>query len=99
MGEDEPDTASRDTEQIPNQEKGGIDALLGRDMPALSGDTWFRPEKARIGYQVVLIRYLHEPQPVRTLEEIQAASLKLEKEHKGLLEEIIGRSARAERQR
>jgi hypothetical protein len=38
-------------------------------------------------------RYFHKPQPRRTLEEIRADILALEKETEGLLSEIIGSCA------
>jgi type I restriction enzyme M protein len=40
-------------------------------------------------------RYFYKPQPLRTLEEIRAYILALEKETEGLLSEMIGTSPRA----
>ena len=44
----------------------------------------------RAGYEVSVTRYFYQPQPLRTLEEIRADILALEKETEGLLGEIIG---------
>ena len=44
----------------------------------------------KIGYEVRFTRYFYKPQPLRTLDEIRADILALEKETEGLLDEIIG---------
>ena len=44
----------------------------------------------KIGYEISFTRYVYKPQPLRTLEEIRADILALEKETEGLLGEIIG---------
>ncbi len=42
------------------------------------------------GYEVSSTRYFYKPQPLRSLEEIRADILALEKETEGLLAEIVG---------
>ena len=86
----EPDTDLRDTEQIPLQEEGGIEAFLRREVLPYSGDAWYQPDSVRIGYEISFTRYFYKPQPMRTLEEIRADILALEKETEGLLKEIVG---------
>ena len=44
----------------------------------------------RTGYEISFNRYFYKPTPMRTLDEIRAALLAVEKETEGLLEEIIG---------
>ena len=44
----------------------------------------------KIGYEISFNRYFYKPQPMRTLEEIRADILALEKETEGLLYDIIG---------
>ena len=44
----------------------------------------------KIGYEISFTRYFYKPQPLRTLEEIRADILALEKETEGLLGEIVG---------
>ena len=90
----EPDTDLRDTEQIPLQEEGGIEAFLRREVLPYAADAWFQPDSVRIGYEVSFTRYFYKPQPMRTLEEIRADILELEKETEGLLGEILGESQR-----
>ena len=86
----EPDTDLRDTEQIPLLEEGGIEAFIRREVLPYAADAWYDPASVRIGYEVSFTRYFFKPQPLRTLDEIRADILALEKETEGLLEEIIG---------
>ena len=86
----EPDTDLRDTEQIPLQEEGGIEAFLRREVLPYAADAWYQPESVRIGYEISFTRYFYKPQPMRTLAEIRADILELEKETEGLLGEILG---------
>ncbi len=44
----------------------------------------------RIGYEISFNRYFYKPKPLRSLEEICAEILALERETDGLLAEIIG---------
>ena len=90
----EPDTDLRDTEQIPLQEEGGIEAFLQREVLPYAADAWYQPESVRIGYEISFTRYFYKPQPMRTLEEIRADILALKKETEGLLGEILGESQR-----
>ena len=86
----EPDSELRDSEQIPLTEEGGIDAFLEREVLPYAADAWYRPEKVKIGYEISFTRYFYKPQPLRSLEEIRADILALERETEGLLGEIIG---------
>ena len=86
----EPDTDLRDTEQIPLQEEGGIEAFLQREVLPYAADAWYQPDTVRIGYEISFTRYFYKPQPMRTLEDIRADILTLEKETEGLLGEIVG---------
>jgi type I restriction enzyme M protein len=91
----EPDPDLRDTEQVPLLEIGGIEAFLRREVLPHAGDAWYAPESVKIGYEVSFTRYFYKPQPLRTLEEIRADILALEKETEGLLGEILGASPAA----
>ena len=86
----EPDTDLRDTEQIPLQEEGGIDAFLRREVLPYVADAWYQPDSCKIGYEISFTRYFYKPQPMRTLEEIRADILAVERENEGLLGDIIG---------
>lgn len=88
----EPDTDLRDSEQIPLLEEGGIDAFIQREVLPYTPDAWYDPENVKIGYEISFTRYFYKPQLMRTLEEIRADILALERETDGLLDEILGRS-------
>ena len=86
----EPDTDLRDTERIPLQEAGGIDAFLRREVMPHATDAWYQPGSVKVGYEISFTRYFYKPQPMRALAEIRADIMALEKETEGLLDEIIG---------
>jgi type I restriction enzyme M protein len=92
----EPDSDLRDTEQVPLLEDGGIEAFLRREVLPHAADAWFDPQSVKTGYEVSFTRYFYKPQALRTLEEIRADILALEKETEGLLGEIIGGGGRRE---
>ena len=85
----EPDSDLREAEQIPLQLEGGIEAFLLSDVLPHAADAWYQSDRVKIGYEVSFNRYFYKPQPMRTLEEIGADILALERETEGLLGEII----------
>lgn len=106
----EPDTELRDTEQIPFLEcpachepgylptpedaEEAITNFLRREVLPYAPDAWYDPSKVKIGYEINFNRYFYNPKPLRSLEEIRADILAVKKETEGLLEEILGGSAR-----
>ncbi|AKB74649.1 Type I restriction-modification system, DNA-methyltransferase subunit M [Methanosarcina lacustris Z-7289] len=90
----EPDSELRDTEQVPLLEQGGIEAFIQREVLPHAADAWIDENSIKTGYEVSFTRYFYKPQPLRSLKDIRADILALEKETEGLLEEIIGRSER-----
>jgi type I restriction enzyme M protein len=89
----EPDPDLRDTEQVPLLEEGGIEAFLRREVLPHVPDAWYVADSVRTGYEVSFTRYFYKPKPLRTLDEIRADILALEKETEGLLAEIIGEAS------
>jgi type I restriction enzyme M protein len=75
---------------VPLLEEGGIDAFLRREVLTHASVAWYDPASVRTGYEISFTRYFYKPQPLRTLEEIRADILALEKETEGLLAEIVG---------
>ena len=86
----EPDSELRDTEQVPLLEDGGIEAFLRREVLPHVPDAWYDPDSVKVGYEISFTRYFYKPQELRTLEEIRADILALERETEGLLGEIVG---------
>ena len=83
----EPDSDLRDTEQVPLLEGGGIDAFLKREVLPYAPDAWYDPESVKTGYEISFTRYFYKPQPMRSLEEIRADIMALEKDSAGLLDQ------------
>ena len=86
----EPDSEIRDTEQVRLLEEGGVEAFIRREVLPHASDAWIDESATKIGYEISFTRYFYKPQPMRTLDEIRADILALEKETEGLLGEIIG---------
>ncbi len=86
----EADPDLRDTEQVPLLEEGGIDEFLRREVLPYAADAWHVQDSLKTGYEISFTREFYKPQPLRSLEEIRADILGLERETEGLLAEIIG---------
>ncbi len=85
----EPDSDLRDTEQVPLLEEGGIEAFIRREVLPYTPDAWIKEEATKIGYEISFTRHFYKPQPLRTLEEISADILAIEKEAEGLLDGLL----------
>ncbi len=85
----EPDSDLRDTEQVPLLEDGGIEAFIRREVLPYTPDAWIKEDATKIGYEVSFTRHFYQPQPLRTLEEISADILAIEKEAEGLLDGLL----------
>jgi len=86
----ETDSDLRDTEQIPLLEEGGIAAFIQREVLPYAPDAWYVADSVKIGYEISFTRYFYKTQSMRSLEEIRADILAVEKETEGLLGEILG---------
>lgn len=85
----ETDSDLRDTEQVPLLEEGGIEAFIRREVLPYTPDAWIKEDATKIGYEVSFTRHFYKPQPLRTLEEISADILAIEKEAEGLLDGLL----------
>jgi type I restriction enzyme M protein len=85
----EPDSDLRDTEQVPLLESGGIEAFIRREVLPYTPDAWINQEATKVGYEISFTRHFYKPQPLRTLEEISADILAVEKEAEGLLDGLL----------
>ena len=84
----EPDSDMRDTEQVPLLEEGGIEAFIYREVLPYTPDAWIKGA-TKIGYEISFTRHFYKPQPLRTLEEISADILAIEKETEGPLDDLL----------
>ena len=85
----EPDPELRDSETIPLLEEGGIEGFLEREVVPYARDAWYQVDNVKVGYEISFTRHFYKPPPMRTLEEIRADIVALEKENEGLLLEIL----------
>ena len=85
----EPDADLRDTEQVPLLEEGGVEAFIRREVLPYTPDAWVNNDATKIGYEVSFTRHFYRPQPLRTLAEISADILAIEKEAEGLLDGLL----------
>ena len=83
----EPDSDLRDTENVPLLED--IDAYFDREVRPHVPDAWIDYSKTVIGYEISFTKYFYKYQPLRSLEEITADLIDIEKKSEGLLKKII----------
>jgi len=102
----EPDTELRDSEQIPffecpachapgylpvpEDQRTAIETFLCREVLPYAPNAWYDPASVKMGYEISFNRYFYKPKALRTLEDIRADLLAVEKEAKELLNEILG---------
>ena len=85
----EPDPELRDTEQVPLLEEGGVEAFIRREVLPYAPDAWYVPDSVKTGYEISFNLYFYKPKPLRSLEEVRADILALERETEGLLGEML----------
>ena len=61
-------------------ENGGIEAFLKREVLPYAEDAWYVPASVKIGYEISFTRYFYRPKPLRTLAEIRAEIVAVERE-------------------
>lgn len=85
----EPDPDLRDTEQIPLLEPAGIESFIRREVLPYTPDAWVKADATKIGYEISFTRHFYQPAPLRTLDEIRADIIAVEKEAEGLLADLL----------
>lgn len=66
-----------------------IEAFIRREVPPYTANAWIKADATRIGYEISFTQHFYKPQPLRTLEEISADILAIEKEAEGLLDALL----------
>lgn len=69
-GKPQPDSALRDTENVPLSED--VEAYFEREVRPHAPDAWIDPDKTKIGYEIPFNRQFYVFEPPRPLEEIDA---------------------------
>ena len=83
------DSNLRDTEQIPLDYAGGIDAYMQAEVLPHVPDAWVDESKTKIGYEIPFTRYFYTYEPPRPLQEIEDEIRALEQEIQALLGEVL----------
>lgn len=87
--EGESDTNLRDTENIPFNYDGGIDAFIEKEVKPYAPDAYVDESKTRIGYEISFTKYFYKPVQLRGMKDILASLSELEKESDGVMDEIV----------
>ncbi len=83
----EPDSDLRDTENVPLDQD--IHEYFKREVLQHIPDAWIDESKTVKGYEISFTRYFYNYVPPRSIEEITAEIIELEKETEGILNEIV----------
>ena len=86
-GKPQPDTALRDTENVPLNED--IRAYFEREVLPFAPDAWIDESKTKVGYEIPFTRYFYKYEAPRSSTEIMGEILALEKELEVSLKEIF----------
>ncbi|MFT4638705.1 MAG: type I restriction enzyme M protein [Verrucomicrobiales bacterium] len=85
----EPDSDLRDTENVPLNHEGGLDAYFDKEVLPHIEDAWIAKDKTVIGYEISFNKYFYVHEPLRNLDEVVKEIRDLEEETEGLLEKIL----------
>jgi type I restriction enzyme M protein len=77
----------RDTESIPLKEN--IQHYYLREVKPHVAKAWINLDATKIGYEISFNKYFYQHKPLRSIEEVTADILALEKESDGLINEIL----------
>jgi type I restriction enzyme M protein len=88
-GNTQADKELTDTEQIPLNYEGGIEAFFRKEVLPYAPDAWIDETKTQIGYEISFTKHFYKPVQLRTLSEITADIRALEAETDGLLNNIL----------
>jgi type I restriction enzyme M protein len=85
----EADSDLRDSENIPLNYPGGIEAYFNKEVLPHVPDAWIDRAKTVIGYEISFNKYFYVHQPLRDLNEVVREIRELESQTEGLLERIL----------
>lgn len=87
-GKKQPDSALRDTENVPLTED--IQAYFEREVLPFAPDAWIDDKKSKVGYEIPFTRYFYKYEAPKPSDEIMKEILAIESELDGSLKEIFG---------
>lgn len=77
----------RDTENVPL--KDNIHNFFKREVQPHVSEAWINLEATKIGYEISFNKYFYKHTPLRSIKEVTADILELEKQSEGLIAEIL----------
>lgn len=83
----ETDSNLRDSENVPL--KSSIYDYFLREVKPHVPEAWIDLEKTKMGYEISFNKYFYQHKPLRSIEEVTAEILALEKENEGLILDIL----------
>lgn len=86
-GESDPNL--RDSENIPFNYDGGIDAFIEKEVKPYAPDAYVDESKTKIGYEISFTKYFYKPLQLRDMKDILASLKELERESDGVMDEIM----------
>lgn len=87
-GKPQPDTALRDTENVPLKED--IQTYFEREVLPFAPDAWIDEKKSKVGYEIPFTRYFYKYEAPKPSAEIMQEILAIEAELDGALAEVFG---------
>lgn len=84
-----PNTDLRDSENIPFNYEGGIDAFMRNEVLTYAPDAYIDEKKTQIGYEISFTKYFYKPVELREMSDIIASLNALEKEADGMMSGIL----------
>lgn len=87
--EGESDPNLRDSENIPFNYDGGIDAFIEKEVKPYAPDAYVDESKTKIGYEISFTKYFYKPVQLRDMKDILALLKELERESDGVMDEIM----------
>ncbi len=86
-GKPQPDTALRDTENVPLKED--IQTYFEREVLPFAPDAWIDEKKSKVGYEIPFTRYFYKYEAPKPSAEIMQEILAIEAELDGALAEVF----------
>lgn len=77
----------RDFENVPL--KDNIHQYFLKEVKPHVSEAWINPDGTKIGYEISFNKYFYRHKPLRSIEEVSAEILQLERESDGLIREIL----------
>lgn len=77
----------RDSENVPLNES--IHEYFLREVKPHVNEAWIDLDKTKIGYEISFNKYFYQHKPLRSIEEVSAEILALDKESDGLIMDIL----------